>query len=160
EPVSRLITYRELADYPLIAIIGRSHEEIYEPAVQSARVYYGMALFMAFSIILAVIAGATRQHKILAATDTLETTNLRFDTALENIAQGMCMFGADARITVCNRQYLEMYRLSPDVVKPGCTLEQLMQHRKEVGVLSGDPADHCRRILKGFAEGRETAMRI
>ena len=159
-PVARLITYRALADYPLIAIINRSEQETYEPALQNARVYCGMALFMAFGIILAIIAGATRQYKILAATRKLETTNLRFDTALENIAQGMCMFGADARITVCNRQYLEMYRLSPEVVKPGCTLVELMRHRKEVGVLSGDPEDHCRRILTGLAEGRETDIRI
>jgi diguanylate cyclase (GGDEF)-like protein/PAS domain S-box-containing protein len=160
EPFTRLITYRTVADYPLIAIIARSIDEIYEPAVQSAHVYGGMALFMAFSIILAIVAGATRQYKILAAAQKLETTNLRFDTALENIAQGMCMFGPDARITVLNRQYLEMYRLSPDVVKPGCTLPELMRHRKEVGVLAGDPEDHCRRILAGFAERREVAMRI
>ncbi|MBV8839431.1 MAG: PAS-domain containing protein, partial [Alphaproteobacteria bacterium] len=147
EPVSRLITYRQLADYPLLAIIGRSADEIYEPAVQSARIYYGMALFMAFGIILAIIAGANRQYKILLATRKLESMNLRFDTALENIAQGMCMFDAKGRITVCNRQYLEMYRLSGDVVKPGCTLQQLMRHRKDVGVLSGEPEDHCRRIL-------------
>ncbi|MBV8837168.1 MAG: EAL domain-containing protein, partial [Alphaproteobacteria bacterium] len=59
-----------------------------------------------------------------------------------------------------NRQYLEMYRLSGDVVKPGCTLQQLMRHRKDVGVLSGEPEDHCRRILAIAAEGREAVMRI
>src|SRR5205814_1986689 len=75
EPVSRLITYRALADYPLLAIIGRSEAEIYEPAVQSARIYYGMALFMAFSIILAIIAGTNRQYKILAATHKLQSMN-------------------------------------------------------------------------------------
>ena len=160
DPTPRLITYRVLADYPLLAVVGRSTDEIYEPAAQTARVYYGIALFMSFGIIFAVIAGATRQYKILSATHKLETTNLRFDTALENIAQGLCMFGARGRITVCNRQYLEMYKLSPKVVKPGCSLQELMRHRKEVGVLSGDPEDHCRRILKGIAEGRDTLLRI
>jgi len=160
DPTPRLITYRTLEDYPLIAIIGRSTDEIYEPAAQSARVYFGMALFMSFGIVLAIIAGASRQLKVLSATHKLKNTNLRFDTALENIAQGMCMFDAQGRITVCNRQYLEMYKLSPEVVKPGCTLQMLMRHRKEVGVLAGDPEDHCRRILAMAAEGREAAMRI
>ena len=160
DPTPRLITYRALADYPLIAIIGRSTDEIYGPAVQSARVYGGIALFMTCAIMLAVIAGANRQRKILSATHKLTVTNLRFDTALENIAHGMCMFDARGRVTVRNRQYLEMYKLSPDVVKPGCTLQDLMRHRKEVGVLSGAPEDHCRRILDTIAAGRESLIRV
>jgi diguanylate cyclase (GGDEF)-like protein/PAS domain S-box-containing protein len=160
DPTPRLITFRALADYPLIAIIGRSSSDIYGPAEQSARLYYAIAIFIAFAVILAVVAGASRQFKLLAAARKLKATNLRFDTALENIAHGMCMFDAKGRITVRNRQYLEMYRLSPEVVKPGCTLQELMRHRKEVGVLSGEPEDHCRRILSSIAAGRDALIRV
>ena len=160
DPIARLITYRVVTDLPLVVIIGRSTQEIYQRAWRNARVYYGIALFMALGIALAVTAGATRQHKILSATRKLEATNLRFDTALENVAHGLCMFDASARITVCNRQYREMYALSPDIVKPGCTLEQLMRHRKEVGVLAGEPEEHCRRILNSLAANRDSTIRI
>src|SRR5262245_8387946 len=40
-----------------------------------------------------------------------------------------------------------MYRLSPDVVKPGLTFRQLMEHRKERGTFAGD-IDHYHRELR------------
>ena len=160
DPVARLISYRVVADFPLVVIIGRSTQEIYQRAWRNSRVYYGIALFMALGIALAVTAGATRQHKILSATRNLEVTNLRFDTALENVAHGLCMFDASGRITVSNRQYREMYALSPDIVKPGCTLEELMRHRKAVGVLAGEPEEHCRRIRSAVAAHHDSNIRI
>jgi PAS domain-containing protein len=39
-------------------------------------------------------------------------------TALDNMSQGLCMFDAGQRLVLCNRSYLKMYDLSPDVVKP------------------------------------------
>ncbi len=160
DPVPRLITYRVLSEFPLMVIIGRSTGEIYRRAEENARTYYGIALFMACGILLSVTAGATRQYKILAATRKLEKTNLRFDTALEHIAHGMCMFDVGGRIIVCNRQYLEMYALSPEIVKPGCTLQELMRHRKEVGLLAGEPEEHFRRIQQFVASGHDSNMRI
>ena len=50
-----------------------------------------------------------------------------------------------------NRRYLEMYGLSPDVVKPGCTLKELIQHRKETGLFTGDVDAYCKKILDGSA---------
>jgi len=56
------------------------------------------------------------------------------------MSQGLVMFDHQARMVVCNKPYIEMYRLSPDVVKPGCTLLRLIQHRIETGSFSvGDP---------------------
>ena len=59
-----------------------------------------------------------------------------------------------------NRQYREMYALSPDIVKPGCTLEELMRHRKAVGVLAGEPEEHCRRIRNAVAANRDSTIRL
>jgi len=50
----------------------------------------------------------------------------QFATVLDNMSQGLCMFDAAQRLVLCNQGYLRMYDLSPDVVKPGCTLRQLL----------------------------------
>ena len=160
DPVYRLITYRVLADYPLIAIVGRSERDILQSANQNVRLYYGIAIFMALGIAVSVAASATRQFKILRAARKLELTNRRFDAALENMAHGLCMFDSQGRITVVNRHYLEMYRLSPLVVRPGCSLRDLMYHRKDVGILAGDPEEHCRRILQNASGTQEMNWRI
>ena len=51
----------------------------------------------------------------------------RFDTALNNMSQGLCFFDGGQRLIVCNRRYLDMYGLSPDVVHPGMSLRQIAE---------------------------------
>jgi methyl-accepting chemotaxis protein len=73
--------------------------------------------------------------------------NRRFSTALDNMSQGLCMFDAQSRIVVVNMRYIKMYALSPRVVRPGCTLKELIPHRKETGLFTGDVDTCCRQIL-------------
>ena len=73
--------------------------------------------------------------------------------AFNHMSQGLCMFNAAGRIVVCNRQYLSMYNLSPDIVKPGCTLLRLLEHRKETGLLTYDPVQYGRDIMAGIKAG-------
>ena len=75
--------------------------------------------------------------------------------ALNHMTQGLCMFDASTRIVVCNEQYLRMYNLSPKVVKPGCTLRQLIEHRKETGLFTGNPAQYCKEIIENVASGKQ-----
>jgi methyl-accepting chemotaxis protein len=86
----------------------------------------------------------------------LRVANRRYDAALTNISQGLCMFDASNRIVMLNRQYLDMYKLSPDVVKPGCTLRELIVHRKETGLLKGDPDKYVADILDSIASKKMT----
>jgi diguanylate cyclase (GGDEF)-like protein/PAS domain S-box-containing protein len=85
--------------------------------------------------------------------DKLLEQKVQMDTAVNNMSQGLLMFDAHGRLVLCNQRYIEMYQLSPGVVKPGCTLRQLVEHRREVGFFSGDPEEYCRRILRNVAKG-------
>ena len=76
-----------------------------------------------------------------------------FTAALEHISQGVCLFDASAEVVLCNRAYLKMYALSPDVVKAGCSLRSLIRHRKEVGLFAGDVDDYVATILADVARG-------
>src|ERR1044071_3305336 len=51
----------------------------------------------------------------------LRSENLRMRVAVNNMSQGLCMFDRNERLVVCNQRYMEMYRLSSDIVKPGCS---------------------------------------
>ena len=88
-------------------------------------------------------------------------TKLRHVTnAVDYMTQGLCMFDKSARIIVCNQQYLRIYKLSPEVVKPGCTLRRLIEHRRETGLFKGDPESYCRRILDSVATGTRSDWTI
>jgi len=80
--------------------------------------------------------------------------------AVNHMSQGLCMFDASGRIVVCNQQYLRMYKLSPDVVKPGCTLRTLMEHRKQTGLLTFDPEKYCKDILESIRAGKTSKWLI
>jgi methyl-accepting chemotaxis protein len=75
-------------------------------------------------------------------------------TALNNMTQGVVMFDDRERIVICNDQYLEMYNLSPEVVKPGCTLRDLIQHRIDRGSLMRNADEYRRNLVTAMAEGR------
>jgi methyl-accepting chemotaxis protein len=70
------------------------------------------------------------------------------------------MFDGSARIVISNPRYIEMYRLSPAVVKPGCTLRALIEHRKETGLFSGDVDAYVSQILNGVAQGTTTHFTV
>jgi PAS domain-containing protein len=53
----------------------------------------------------------------------LQEQNARFDAALSNMSQGLCMFDAGGRLTVFNPQLLEIYRLAPNTLHVGMSVE-------------------------------------
>jgi diguanylate cyclase (GGDEF)-like protein/PAS domain S-box-containing protein len=75
-------------------------------------------------------------------------------TVLNNMSQGVLMFDSETRLTFCNQRYLELYGLSPEVVKSGCHLRDLLQHRIELGSFTGDPDEYAARLRDGIAEGK------
>ena len=75
-------------------------------------------------------------------------------TVLNNMSQGVLMFDSETRLIFCNQRYLELYGLSPEVVKSGCHLRDLLQHRIELGNFTGDPDEYVARLRDGIAEGK------
>jgi len=66
---------------------------------------------------------------------------------IDNMTQGVVLVDADEIVHVCNRRYIEMYNLSPEIVKPGCTLRDLIRNRISTGSLNLDPENYRAEIL-------------
>ena len=86
--------------------------------------------------------------------------NQRLTRGLDNMSQGLCMFDAQGRIILRNHHYLEMYKLHGNIVRPGCTLRELIQHRKDTGIFKGDVDQYCRQILDRIREGKVTSFYV
>lgn len=82
------------------------------------------------------------ERDLRARIATLEAQALRYDTAIDNISQGVCFFDSDERLILCNRRYAEIYRLTPEQVRPGATLRQIVEHRAAAGTCSMAVADY------------------
>jgi diguanylate cyclase (GGDEF)-like protein len=96
----------------------------------------------------------------------LEAINLRFDIALNSMTQGLCMFDAEQRIVVSNARYGDIYHLSRDQIKPGTTLAQILDYRRQKGTHFADVAPDTyltqnvkeRKEVRELADGRVVAI--
>jgi diguanylate cyclase (GGDEF)-like protein len=134
----------------------------------------GVLLAMAISVGIAISAWSLREHILFALvavlavmvgllqrrhrlTDRkLAAERRQLAIAMNNIPQGLILYDASARIIICNQPYIEMFGLSPEVVKPGCTMQRLIAHRKETGSFDGDVDAFCDAIIHKVSLGKAT----
>ena len=79
--------------------------------------------------------------------------------ALNNMSQGLCMYDSTERLIICNNRYIEMYGLSPDVVKPGLSFLDTLRHRAALGNFTADVESYRSDVLNMFARG-ETMNKV
>jgi methyl-accepting chemotaxis protein len=72
---------------------------------------------------------------------------------LNNMTQGVVLLDTSGRLIVCNEQYRAMYRLSPEIVKPGAALIDMIRNRIETGSLRRDAQEYCDEIMTQMAAG-------
>jgi len=65
----------------------------------------------------------------------LRLQNIKLDAALQNMSQGLVMFDADRKLVFCNRQYADLYGLPPELMTPGVTQAQILEHRTASGII-------------------------
>ena len=62
---------------------------------------------------------------------------------------------------LCNQRYIDMFALSPDIVKPGCHLRDLILHRKQLGSFVGDVDTYCAKFLDPQGdEAKDTVISV
>ena len=86
--------------------------------------------------------------------EELRAQNVRFDAALNNMSQALLMFDSTARLVISNQRYQEMYGLSPENVRPGCSLPELLEHRRDAGTFSDDPDSYIENLMTVIAQGK------
>jgi len=93
---------------------------------------------------------AKRTSELRSREEDLQAQNVRFDTAINNMTQGLLLFDSSQQLVVCNQRYIEMYGLSAGIVKPGCSFREIIAHRKATGSFAGDEDEYCARILQNI----------
>jgi len=68
------------------------------------------------------------QERLRVAQEVERQQHARFEAALGNMSQGLCMFGADSRLIVTNRRFHEIYQLSAGSAMPGQSMVDVLQN--------------------------------
>ena len=61
--------------------------------------------------------------------------------ALDAMEHGLCVFDAEWRIALFNRRYLEIFNLSPEVIRPGLSYRNVLAHSCARGNLAADAVE-------------------
>jgi diguanylate cyclase (GGDEF)-like protein len=105
----------------------------------------GTPYYIAMSVVSAVFLAALIQisanlHRIfmqaLVAREREAALAGQFDTALNNMPHGLCMFRADGRLAVMNRRFSEMMNLSDDLVQRGASASDIVADCVGAGSIS------------------------
>ena len=139
-----------LADGRFISVVRRpmpdggllsTHEDITEREQLSARI--------------------DQQNELLIEREQeLNVRNEQLDAALNNMVQGLAMFDAKFRLVICNKRYAEMYGLTPEQVKPGTPLREIIEHRIAKGEFRGKSADELVEERVKRVAGQATAQYV
>jgi len=151
--IERLVAVRPLADYPLVVNVGVTKAAALATWQRRATLIgIGTLLAVCCSILLlrqlakqfrrllrSEFSIADREAKVAQKSRELAQANASLDAALNNMSQGLCMFDREERLVICNDKYLQMYGLSADLAKPGCSVRELLELRKAAENFSDDP---------------------
>jgi len=97
-----------------------------------------IAAFIAV-VVVAGLAGAISDRRIRRKTSE---RNIQLDAALNNMSQGLCMFGPDNRLQLWNERYVTMYRLPSAKMRVGMTVDDLCEVRDAAGTGFEDMDDY------------------
>ena len=119
--LDRLAAARALTHFPISIIATTTVAAALDDWREQTR--YLIAAASLFVILIAallflVVRKLLRQHRM---------EKQRLDTAINNMTQGLLLFDASQRLVVCNQRYIEMYGLSAEVLKPGCSFREVGQ---------------------------------
>lgn len=87
----------------------------------------------------------------------LKTQISHYRTAFDNISQGVCLFDGSRKLVFCNDRYAELYRLTPDQVRPGTPLQDIIEARCVVGTSPVSPEESLRLGAEINASGTPTS---
>ncbi|MGA8077458.1 MAG: EAL domain-containing protein [Xanthobacteraceae bacterium] len=157
--VPRLMSYRKLAGMPLIAVVGLAKTDIFQQADATLNKYIVVGTVLTAIVLIVLIFGAAQQAHILAAAaelrrskQSLEQSNRLLNTALKNMAHGLCMFDREQRLVVCNERYGEMYGLGPEQLQRGTTLQSILEARTGAGTWPIKAAQNVNTRLRQVAQ--------
>jgi diguanylate cyclase (GGDEF)-like protein len=148
--VDRLASVRRLTKFPISIIATTTVDAALADWREQTKLLIAASALAALviAIILSLIVRKlARQYR---------ASRRQLDTALDNMTQGLMLYDASSRIVLFNRRYVEMYGLSPDIIKPGRLFRDVMKHRKATGSFEGDDEAFCTTVLRNVAEQRLT----
>ncbi|MCA1375920.1 PAS-domain containing protein [Bradyrhizobium sp. IC4060] len=91
--------------------------------------------------------------------DKYQAKKWQLSAAINNMPQGLIMLDGKANVVAMNANYRRIYNL-PETIQTGSSLEEILQHRVESGLFSGDVTKYVAAVLDRIAKRQPTSYEI
>jgi diguanylate cyclase (GGDEF)-like protein/PAS domain S-box-containing protein len=149
----RVISSRALTNFPIVIVAATTTNAAladWREQIAILIAVAGLSVLAIAGLLFLVVRKLSQQHRASRQRLTLEKQ--RLDTAVNNMTQGLLLFDSSQRLVICNQRYLEMYGLSAEIIKPGCSFRDVIAHRKETGSFNGDIDQYLARVLRDIQQ--------
>ncbi len=156
---ARVISSRALTKFPIVIVAATTADAAladWREQIAILIAVAGLSVLAIAALLFVVVRKLSQQH--LRSQQRLTLEKQRLDTAVNNMTQGLLLFDSSQRLVICNNRYLDMYGLSAEIVKPGCSFRDVITHRKDTGSFTGDVDRYVGRVLRDI--GLRNAMVI
>jgi diguanylate cyclase (GGDEF)-like protein len=150
----RLVAAHTVARYPLIVTVSDTLDAILAAWRREARAFGTVTglleLVIAMTILLAVRhlqsyerlqaaeAAQARAEERERGAQALQQQGQRFDSALNNMVQGLLMFDHGGRLLVASRRFCQMFGVPANVLTPGMTYSTVTDRIVESGQVTAE----------------------
>jgi diguanylate cyclase (GGDEF)-like protein/PAS domain S-box-containing protein len=156
---SRLVASRALNEFPIVIVATTTVAAALTDWREQMRFLIGVggtSVVLIAVLLFLVVRRLSRDHA--ASQRRLTVEKQRLDKAINHMTQGLLLFDASERLVVCNERYIEMYGLSPSVVKPGATFQDILEHREATGSFVGDIRQYIATTLHDIGRKKITII--
>jgi diguanylate cyclase (GGDEF)-like protein len=147
DDVPRIAGYHAVRGLPLVILVSFGRSDVLAPWYRHLYTFGLLVSAIAVVILIGTLVLMRQTNSLAAKTRALARTNTRFDIAISNMTQGLCLFDVDKRLLISNRRYQEMYRLPDELVLPGTPLDRILQHYADRGETSDLTVDQHVRLM-------------
>ncbi len=106
-----------------------------------------VAIITIVSLLLVVLFGLFIIVRLIAQ-------KKQITSALDNMSEGLEMFDATGRLVVFNSRYAAMYDLSTEWLRPGRSIQELLELRAKTGGFRGDPKARMNELIAKMQDGK------
>ena len=127
-----IVSYRRLAEYPLVVMVGYGSEEVFAPYRQHRFQYVAAGIGLSALVLCIGIILAIHRRRLAGYQDRLTAT-------LENMSQGIIMVDRDRRVGVINRRVRDLLGLPPELMRGDTGFDAIIRWQEAQGEFASTP---------------------
>jgi diguanylate cyclase (GGDEF)-like protein len=100
-------------------------------------------------------SGPSLERQLALARNRIRSQQLRLHAVVDNLGHGLSLYDRHGRMVVCNQQFLDIYRLPPELGKAGTSFRRILEARVAGNTHTGDDGpDYITRRMGAVREQR------